>query len=168
MGDNSYVVPVMRIFFVGYMLILFVFLFDTKDSTRGLRLPNNVTKEQQRAIMMLVNLNESNQGKATSFLSRLTEEQKEDLMRNMKDYYQEQQVETANFKAAFPSLTNSEIEICKLIAKSKTLKQVCAILGKSKSNITCQRTHIRRKLGLSTEESLKDALMKGLEKVEKK
>lgn len=161
-GENNYVTSVMRIFFVGYMLIVFVSLFDTKDSARGLRLPNNVTKEQQRAIDMLINLNDCNIGKKISFLSRLSEEQQEELMRKMKDYYQEQQAETANFQAAFPSLTNSEVEICKLVAKGKTLKEVCAILGKEKSNITCQRTHIRRKLGLDKNEDLRDALIRGL------
>ena len=165
-GNNEYVTSVMRIFFVGYMLIVFVILFDSKDSARGLRLPNNITKEQQRAINMLISLNESNQGKVVSFLSRLTEEQQKELMKKMKDYYQKEQAESIDLLSICHTLTKSEIEICKLIIRDKSLKEICTILGKTKSNITCQRTHIRRKLGLQKNEDLKFILMNKLTKIE--
>ena len=167
-GDNDYVTSVMRVFFVGYMLIIFVLLFDSRDSTKGLRLPNNITKEQQRAIDMLINLNESNVGKVYSLMSHLNEMQQEELIAKVKDHIMEEQVETLNFLSICPELTKSEIEICKLIIRDKSLKEICTILGKSKSNITCQRTHIRRKLGLQKNEDLKMALVSKVNKAENK
>lgn len=54
-----HILRVMRIFFVGYMFILYVIAFDSKNATKGLRMPNRITKEEQSAIDMLINLNES-------------------------------------------------------------------------------------------------------------
>ena len=55
-------------------------------------------------------------------------------------------------------LTKSEKEICQLILKGKTLKEICLELGKSESNITSQRSHIRRKLNMERKDDLKRVL----------
>lgn len=158
LSSPEYAIRIMRIFFIGYMLVLLIIVFDSKSSTIGLRQPREITKEEQMAIDMLINLNDTNKEKAYSLLSRLTEEEESIIFEKSKDYFLKKQVETANFLAICPTLTKSEIEICKLVMRDKSLKEICSILGKSKSNITCQRTHIRRKLGLQKHEDLKMAL----------
>lgn len=168
MGSLDYVVSVMRIFFVGYMLVVFVILFDSKDSTRGLRLPRAITAEEKRAINMLINLNDNDKEKAFSLLSRLTDEQQAKMYENAMDYYQKKRIETYNLLAVCPSLTHSEIEICKLILQGKSIKEIASILSKSVSNITCQRTHIRRKLGLNKNEELKTTLLMKLDGIKER
>ena len=150
---------VMRVFFVGYMFILYVIIFDSKNATKGLRLPDRITKEEQSAIDMLINLNESDKEKVYSLLSRLSSTHQEELLNNIKDYYHKQYIETINLLSICPSLTPSEVEICKLILIGKSLKEICFTLHKTPSNITSQRTHIRKKLNLVKQDDLRTSLM---------
>ena len=140
-----HILRAMRIFFVGYMFILYIIIFDSKNATKGLRMPNRITKEEQSAIDMLINLNKSDKEKVYSLLSRLSSTHQEELLNNIKDYYHQQYIETINLLSICPSLTPSEVEICKLILIGKSLKEICFTLHKTPSNITSQRTHIRKK-----------------------
>lgn len=154
-----HILRVMRIFFVGYMFILYVIAFDSKNATKGLRMPNRITKEEQSAIDMLINLNESDKERVYSLLSRLSSTHQEELFNNIKDYYHQQYIETVNLLSICPSLTPSEVEICKLILIGKSLKEICFSLHKTPSNITSQRTHIRKKLNLVKQDDLRTSLM---------
>lgn len=55
-------------------------------------------------------------------------------------------------------LTFSEKEICKLILQGRSLKEICAELNKSESNITSQRCHIRKKLNMDRRDDLRRTL----------
>lgn len=154
-----HILRAMRIFFVGYMFILYIIIFDSKNATKGLRMPNRITKEEQSAIDMLINLNKSDKEKVYSLLSRLSSTHQEELLNNIKDYYHQQYIETINLLSICPSLTPSEVEICKLILIGKSLKEVCFTLHKTPSNITSQRTHIRKKLNLVKQDDLRTSLM---------
>lgn len=154
-----HILRVMRIFFVGYIFILYIITFDSKNATKGLRLPDNITKEEQVAIDMLINLNKSDKEKVYSLLSRLSSAHQEELLNNIKDYYHKQYIETVNLLSICPSLTPSEVEICKLILMDKSLKEICSTLHKTSSNITSQRTHIRKKLNLTKQDDLRTSLV---------
>lgn len=154
-----HILRVMRIFFVGYMFILYIIIFDSKNATKGLRMPNRITKEEQSTIDMLINLNKSDKEKVYSLLSRLSSTHQEELLNNIKDYYHQQYIETINILSICPSLTPSEVEICKLILIGKSLKEICFTLHKTPSNITSQRTHIRKKLNLAKQDDLRTSLM---------
>ncbi len=154
-----HILRAMRIFFVGYMFILYIIIFDSKNATKGLRMPNRITKEEQSAIDMLINLNKSDKEKVYSLLSRLSSTHQEELLNNIKDYYHQQYIETINLLSICPSLTPSEVEICKLILIGKSLKEICFTLHKTPSNITSQRTHIRKKLNLAKQNDLRTSLM---------
>lgn len=167
-GSLLYVIAVMRIFAVGYMLVIFVAIFDSKDSARGLREPKVPTKEEQVAISMLAKLNKNNQEKVYSLMSRLDEEQQEEVNKNALDYAQKKYLETLNFKIACSELTKSQIEICKLLMQDKTLKEMCIILHKNHSNVTSQITHIRHRLGLSNGEDIKAELQVRFKQLENK
>nr|DAH94497.1 MAG TPA: helix-turn-helix protein [Caudoviricetes sp.] len=161
-----HILRVIRVFFVGYIFILYVITFDSKNATKGLRMPDRITKEEQSAIDMLINLNKSDKEKVYSLLSRLSSIHQEELFNNIKNYYQKQYIETVNLLSICPSLTPSEIEICKLILIDKSLKEICSILHKTPSNITSQRTHIRKKLNLTKQDDLRTSLMILINKTE--
>lgn len=163
-----HILRVMRVFFVGYMFILYVITFDSKNATKGLRMPGRITKEEQSAIDMLINLNESDKEKVYSLLSRLSSTHREELLNNIKDYYHQQYIETVNLLSICPSLTPSEVEICKLILIGKSLKEICFTLHKTPSNITSQRTHIRKKLNLAKQDDLRTSLIVLLNKAKDK
>lgn len=157
-GDNAYFVRAMRIFFVGYMLIIFVLAFNTKVVGLGLRQPHEVDEEERRALQMLINLNESQREKALSLMDRLSPEQKEKLRKNVEEHFRDKEFEKMVYLDLCPDLTKSEIEICKLILQGKTVKEICDALGKNVTNITSQRSHIRKKLHLDKNEDLRSSL----------
>lgn len=157
-GPTKYMVEGMRVFFVGYALIAFVLLFNTKNIGRGLRQPHEVDEEERKALEMLINLNESEREKALSLMDRLSDEQKEKIRQNVMDHFRDREFEEMAYEQLCPELTKSEIEICKLVLQGKTLKEMCDVLGKTESNITSQRSHIRKKLQMQSKEDLRSTL----------
>jgi DNA-binding NarL/FixJ family response regulator len=57
-------------------------------------------------------------------------------------------------------LTNSERVICQMVLEGKMLKEICNELNKSESNITSQRSHIRKKLNMDRKDDLRRELEK--------
>lgn len=154
LGSLAYNVRVLRIFFVGYLLIFFVLFYNSKFLAKGLRQPMHIKSEEKKALEMLANLNDEEKGKASSLIDRLTPESKERIRRNVADHFKNEELEQLMFVRLCPTLTKSEIDICKLILQGKTLKDICQILGKTESNITSQRSHIRKKLNMDKSEDL--------------
>lgn len=78
--------------------------------------------------------------------------------------YQKQKTMTVNrLQQVFPALTLSEAEICSMILQDKRQSDICLMLNKSASNINSQRSHIRKKLGLSPDDDLKEILRQKIE-----
>lgn len=69
------------------------------------------------------------------------------------------QATEADLRYLFPNLTESELEVTRLIMEKKQLGEICAITGKTESNICAIRSHIRKKMGLSSSDKLYDALV---------
>lgn len=158
LGPTGYMVSSMRIFFVGYMLIFFCLLYNTKAFGRGLRQPHVVDAQERKALQTLINLHEDEREQALSLMDQLSEDQKVKIRQNVQDYFREQEVDRLAYARLCPELTKSEIEICNLILQGKSLKEMCDMLIKSESNITSQRAHIRKKLGMNRKEELKSTL----------
>ena len=78
------------------------------------------------------------------------------------DHLVKKSTQLATIAEAFPELSVSETEICRLILQGKKQSEICAILGKTQGNITSQRTHIRAKLNLKPKDNLGEALLKRL------
>lgn len=62
----------------------------------------------------------------------------------------------------FPTLTKTELIVGRLIASGKSIKEIANELDKNVSNIGTVRGNIRRKLGLQSNEDLKDCLINSL------
>lgn len=157
-GPTDYMLSSMRIFFVGYMLIFFALLYNTKAFGRGLRQPRIVNEQERKALQTLINLNEDEREQALSVMDELSDDQKAKIRQNVQEYFREQAIDRIAYARLCPELTKSEIEICKLILQGKSLKEMCDVLIKSESNITSQRAHIRKKLGMNRKEELKSTL----------
>lgn len=93
-----------------------------------------------------------------NILEQLADESRDNVIRNVKEAINEEEMKKSRMAEIFPELTPSEIEICRLVILEKTLNEVCEILGKTEGNITCQRSNIRRKLGLKPADNLKKVL----------
>ena len=70
----------------------------------------------------------------------------------------EQNIES--LKQYADTLTPSELLMCELILDNKNISAISAITGKSVSNITSTRSHIRNKLNLKKDENLREALLR--------
>lgn len=87
------------------------------------------------------------------------EEAKENLYRNLFEYFHRKNISVNALRICLPMLTNSELEICQLIIEGHKTGKICQMLEKTESNITCQRSKIRNKLGLQPKDDLKEALL---------
>lgn len=76
----------------------------------------------------------------------------------------EQSIKT-DLRQLFPTLTETELEVTRLILEKKQLSEICAITDKTESNICATRSHIRKKMGLSSSDNLYDALVDKITKV---
>lgn len=156
--DLLYMVRVMRVFFVGYLLVFFVMFYNSKTMMKGLRQPRLVKEEERKALEMLGKLNEGEKAKADSLIDRLSPESKEQLRKSVMARVEKQELEPLVYRQLCPELTKSEIAVCKLVLKGENIREICKTLGKSESNIASQRSHIRNKLKMAKHEDLRSGL----------
>ena len=97
-------------------------------------------------------------GETARLFNLMSDKTQQHIVRNLRAYLIDQEIQRKNIAALLPELTPSECEICELILKGKKLSEICAILNKSESNICTQRAHIPKKLGLQTSDNLREAL----------
>lgn len=143
-----------RAFGVIYLLFIFVVIFNMDIISVNLRQPKILKAQERKALEMLGNLKDTDRDKVHALIERLSHEQKRNIRLRVSEYMRQEELENLAYDEICPDLTSSEKEICKLILQNKSLKQICAILGKTESNITSQRAHIRKKLGMTRREEL--------------
>lgn len=120
----------------------------------------HLTKEELRSYMTLAQEKNLEPDKTAEILALVGSAAEKHILDNVAFYIRQTTIEFDKLRERFPELTPSELEICALILKEKKQKEVIDILGKSRSNITCQRTNIRAKLNMQPDEKLYDVLKK--------
>lgn len=148
----------LKAIFVGIMMIAYVTTYNMSRVTTGLRQPRDISSEEKKALDMLAHLKDMDYDKAGSLLARLGPELRERVINHATERLRKEEIETLAWDMISADLTNSEREICKLILKGMTLKQICVKLDKTESNITSQRSHIRKKLNMDRNDDLKRTL----------
>lgn len=148
----------LKAIFVGIMMIAYVTTYNMSRVTTGLRQPRDISSEEKKALDMLAHLKDMDYDKAGSLLARLGPELRERVINHATERLRKEEIETLAWDMISADLTNSEREICKLILKGMTLKQICIKLDKTESNITSQRSHIRKKLNMDRNDDLKRTL----------
>lgn len=147
-----------KAFLVGFMMIAYVATYNASHVTKGLRQPSELTKEEKKALEMLAALKDMNYDKAGNLMERLSPELRQRIVKHASEHLRKEEMEKLAWDEVCRDLTNSEKEICKLVLQGLSLKQICIQLDKSESNITSQRSHIRRKLKLERKEDLRRTL----------
>lgn len=147
-----------KAFFVCFVLYVYALFINMKAMLDGLRQPRDLSKEENRAITMLVDLHDDDMETAKSLLSRLSPDLRESLYQKASELLRNEEDDQLLLDSVLEGLTNSEREICRLILQGKTLKEICYDLKKSESNITSQRCHIRKKLNMDRGDDLKRTL----------
>ena len=72
----------------------------------------------------------------------------------------EEKANVGSVSARFPMLTPTEVKVACLVIDGKTKREIAGILNKTESNIGTVRINIRRKLGLSASDDLREELRK--------
>ncbi|MEG1564646.1 MAG: hypothetical protein RR365_13110 [Bacteroides sp.] len=167
------------VFFLAFLALSFLGWKLTANTSELERENSNLKEEQQQVLDVLQVSKEQMQSymtlaqnqeqklppeKTAKLLELLGGAAEQQIRKNVTYYLKQSAIEFEKLNERLPELTTSEIEICSLILKEKKLKELSQELGKSPSNITCQRTNIRSKLGLKKEENLHQFLIKRMEK----
>lgn len=119
-------------------------------------------KEEVRAFLSLASQKHDYDGTRVLF-ERLNTKSQNNLITNIEGYIKTRSTDLKTIELAFPELTPSEREICRLILQGKKLGDICLILTKNESNINSQRAHIRSKLGLKPADNLQQSLQQRLD-----
>ncbi len=148
--------------FVGFLMNLFVAVITMDFIQVGLRhKQTNMSKEEEKALSLLVEMRKGPaEGQTSSLMNRFSPEVRHDMIHIVANHLKQEQMEKVVWENISPELTKSEVEICKLIVQGLTLGEICEKTGKTESNITSQRTHIRKKLHMEKQENLKEKLIK--------
>lgn len=120
----------------------------------------NVLMMEKEQVMAYVRLSKRRREalETKTLLELLDDKARGNIIRNVTEAVAFMEMERNSLTSVFPELSPSEIEICRLVIMGKSLNEVCAALGKSESNVTCQRSNIRKKLGLKPSDNLKRVL----------
>ena len=146
---------------VGFLMILYVWIYNWEPViTKELRQPKQLREEEKKALHMLADLKDEEKDKTVNLLSRLSSEQQQNILDRAAEQLKTSELSKKAWNLVCADLTNSEKQICQMVLEGKMLKEICIELNKSESNITSQRSHIRKKLNMDRKDNLKRELEK--------
>ena len=127
---------------------------------KKLRQPKQMREEEKKALHMLADLKDEEKDMAVNLLSRLSPEQQQNILDRAAEQLKTSELSKKAWDLVCADLTNSERVICQMVLEGKMLKEICIELNKSESNITSQRSHIRKKLNMDRKDDLRRELEK--------
>ncbi|MBV3402129.1 LuxR C-terminal-related transcriptional regulator [Prevotella copri] len=146
---------------VGFLMILYVWIYNWEPViTKELRQPKQLREEEKKALHMLADLKDEEKDKTVNLLSRLSSEQQQNILDRAAEQLKTSELSKKAWDLVCADLINSEKQICQMVLEGKMLKEICIELNKSESNITSQRSHIRKKLNMDRKDDLKRELEK--------
>ena len=147
--------------FVGFLMILYVWLYNWEPViVKELRQPKLMREEEKKALHMLADLKDEEKDIAVNLMSRLSPEQQKNILDRAAEQLKTSELSKKAWDLVCAELTNSERVICQMVLEGKMLKEICIELNKSESNITSQRSHIRKKLNMDRKDDLRRELEK--------
>lgn len=148
----------LKTIFLGFMMLVYVAVYNMSIVTKGLRQPKRMARVENKALNMLADLKDNQPEAAESLMKRLTPDVREKIITHASEHLFNEELDRVAWDQVCDGLTFSEKKICKLILQGRTLKEICAELNKSESNITSQRCHIRKKLNMDRRDDLRRTL----------
>lgn len=150
---------------LGYMM--WRALHDTEKENKDFREEENdilkafnMTREELMAYISMSKTANQSKKDVSEFFEHLDERTEHNIINAVKQRETEVRMQNADVSKAFPMLSPTEVGVCRLILQGKTIKEIGTLLGKTTNNISAVRIHIRKKLGLTTDQDLREYLMK--------
>ena len=146
---------------IAFLMILYVWLYNWEPvMVKELRQPKQMREEEKKALHMLADLKDEEKDMAVNLLSRLSPELQQNILERAAEQLKTSELSKKAWDLVCADLTNSERVICQMVLEGKMLKEICIELNKSESNITSQRSHIRKKLNMDRKDDLRRELEK--------
>ena len=120
----------------------------------------NMSKTEMVSLVQLCRTTGNANEVDRKIIGKLTEQTLHNLVRLGQYMSNEKQEKLEDLSDRLPQLTPTELEVCRLVLKGMSQKEIAVAMNKSQSNIGTVRGNIRRKLGLGTNEELKDELVR--------
>ena len=120
----------------------------------------NMSKTEMVSLVQLCRTTGNANEVDRKIIGKLTEQTRHNLVRLGQYLSNEKQEKLEDLSDRLPQLTPTELEVCRLVLKGMSQKEIAVAMNKSQSNIGTVRGNIRRKLGLGTNEELKDELVR--------
>lgn len=133
---------------------------EYKDTQDDLLKAFGVDKQELVAFLQVWKSSPNNQTEWKRFLSRLDAKAQSRIVMAARMLEKEEKANVGSVSARFPMLTPTEVKVACLVIDGKTKREIAGILNKTESNIGTVRINIRRKLGLSASDDLREELRK--------
>jgi len=120
----------------------------------------NILKLKKQKVMEYVELAETDPDKidTKTLFDFFDDKSKNNIVESVKKYLAAKNVQKVNISYQLPDLTQSELEVARLIVLGKKQGDICSLLNKTDSNISTVRHNIRKKLNLNANDDLYEAL----------
>lgn len=119
----------------------------------------NMDEAQMQAYLNLIYKKGKSKAEVEHLMEQIGGETRKNLRYNINLLIEQETINYTKMEETLPMLTVSEREICRLVLEGKKLSEVSHILGKSETNISCQRSNIRTKLDLKQGDNLRKKLL---------
>ncbi|MDY6269853.1 MAG: helix-turn-helix transcriptional regulator [Prevotella sp.] len=153
-------------FLLGYALIVHQVVKSTKakfykykDQQTSIMLDMfNMSHVEMTALMQLSRDKSQYSQMNKDIVEKLTEQTQRNIIKLGQYLSADKRDKRIDIGHIFPDLSLTEQEVCRLVLKGYTLKEIATAMNKSTSNISTVRGNIRKKLGLEKEDDLKSFL----------
>lgn len=165
-GDMSLLerLPILALIFVGVPIAL----VNVLDVTKSIAEENaKVTRQREELLrlldmepeqLQLVESGSMSKKSAAKILDKMDSRMRNLLVDRVKNVINSEERVVAALKSKYPTLTASELEICRFVVEGKSVSEICEIRHVSTSTVTSIRSRLRKKLGLAHGESLQSYL----------
>ena len=149
-----------------YMITLHFFMGNTSRELNDYKqLQDSIldmfgmSKVEMVALVQMCRQAEGSHDMDYSKVGKLSHHTRDNLIRVNEYLHEEKRDSLANLGELFPQLTPTELEVCRLVLKGLTLKEIAVATNKRMGNIGTVRGNIRKKLGLNSGDDLRETLI---------
>ena len=128
---------------------------DYREEESGLLSAFNMKREELIAYINMSKASEQTKKDVKAFFDNLDERSEYNIITAVKDREQAVALANADIAKAFPFLSPTEVDVCRLVVSGKKLNEVARLMGKTANNISSVRNHIRKKLDLASGQDLR-------------
>lgn len=123
----------------------------------------NIGKTELMAYLSMSTNDNPDIGDVEKIFSRLDKRAEHNILNAVRMHDAELRMQNADLAKTFPMLSQTELDVCRLVLKGKTLSEIADALGKNTNNISSVRIHIRKKLALQQGQNLRQFLEERIE-----